>query len=355
MGAEKQATARTVFRAGVRVVTAVSVGLVLWLATPAGAQTLGGLGHRSPSTGGSGNTNDNAPRRDPAPDDNAPRRNTEPDPAPPPAAPEPSPAPQPTPTPEPKPAPPAPAPAPPEARPVTPPPAPADNAPVNRRPRPDDGPEAGAAPQRSRRVTTPIGQRPAPRPSDGGDARGGDYLYPPPAVIVVPPVIATTPPFVPPPAIPAPSAPTAPPPAPTPPAPRLWADGTHEAAFADIERAWAKRDLAPLRRHVRDGGTQISVSLNGRYAYSLASRDFLRLTRDALARLDTLSFRFTRLRKANNGDVTAYGRHVYRTRGRAPVPATTAKKTVYVSYTLRRQSGRWVIVGVGSSPKPPPK
>ena len=146
-----------------------------------------------------------------------------------------------------------------------------------------------------------------------------------------------------------------------------------QAAFGDVARAWTDGDVKPLRRHVRDSDTRISVSLNGKYSYSIASGDFVQITRDALTRLHTVSFEFTHVRKAKNGDVIAYGKHVYRPSDTAgaqgtadgdTVPfdqagddvqsATSAapsgdEKTVYVSYTLRRQDGRWNVIAIDSS------
>lgn len=141
-------------------------------------------------------------------------------------------------------------------------------------------------------------------------------------------------------------------PSPNKPVMRAWPKGSPQAAFAEIERAWTKRDLTLLRRHVRDGDTKIGVFQGDKFVYSLTTRDFLSLTRTALGRLETVSFRFTRLRRAANGDVTAYGSHVYRVAQAAPKIAV--KKKVYVSYTLRRLKDRWDIVSVGSSPKPLP-
>ncbi len=150
---------------------------------------------------------------------------------------------------------------------------------------------------------------------------------------------------------------------------------SYQAAFADIARAWAEGDIAPLRRHIRDTDTRVSVFLNKKYSYSIASGDFVQITRDALDRLHTVSFDFTRLRKAKTGDVTAYGVHVYRTGDgqsgadggtvpfdgsgtsqettspydKAEDPAVGVEKTVYVSYTLRHRDGQWYIIGVDSS------
>ena len=147
-----------------------------------------------------------------------------------------------------------------------------------------------------------------------------------------------------------------------------------QAAFRDIARAWTDGDVTPLHRHVRDSDTRIAVSLNGKYSYSIASSDFVQITRDALSRLHTVSFEFTHVRKAKNGDVTAYGKHVYRPSdtsgaqgagadgetvpfdqaGSDVLPTPTKapmgdEKTVYVSYTLRRQDGRWNVIALDSS------
>lgn len=364
MNLRKQASMQFLSHAGAVAALAACLGLCqFW--TPVAAQTLGGLGH--PSRG----PNDDAPRSAPAPPPPA-----EPSPSPTPAPEETPPPPEPAPAvPAPEPAAPAPAPPPePAPSPAPPRPSPSENAPVaadpgtGRRGRPTapvigapsdggqqgpgqgEGSDNGAGRRRSQRVTTPVGQRPVPPSSNGGD-----YLYWPPAVEVPVPPTLPNPPEAPVP----PQAPDvtvhpvlAPPPvsAPSPPPTRgephdTSAAGTYQAAFADIERGWTRRNLALLRRHVRDGDTKLSVSLGGRYAYSLTSRDFLSLTRTAFRNLRTLSFGFTRLRRAKNGDVTAYGRHIYRT-------PTGAVKAVFVSYTLRHQRTRWVIIGVGSSQTP---
>lgn len=146
---------------------------------------------------------------------------------------------------------------------------------------------------------------------------------------------------------------------------------SYQAAFADIERAWTEGRITPLRKHLRENDVKLSVYFKGKYTYSIASADFAQITRDAFDRLNTVSFRFTRLRRAKNGDLTAYGKHVYRTADDAGArtdetvpfstdgsklydnsddPAPGQEKTVYVSYTLRRHDGQWYIIGVNSSP-----
>ena len=151
---------------------------------------------------------------------------------------------------------------------------------------------------------------------------------------------------------------------------------SYQAAFADIQNAWLKNDPALIDRHLRDKDTKLSVFVAGKYTYSLASGDFLQITRDAFDRLNTISFDFTRLRKAKNGDVTAFGKHVYRASGSADTgtdavkvgdtvpfstdgsqpydrssdPAAGEEKTMYVSYTLRQHDKEWYIIAVDSSP-----
>lgn len=155
-----------------------------------------------------------------------------------------------------------------------------------------------------------------------------------------------------------------------------YTDGTYQAAFADIAKAWSSGNIATLRKHLRDDDTKVSILLKRKYAYSIASGDFEQITRDALDRLSTVSFKFTRLRKAKNGDVTAYGKHIYRTSDdatsgdtavkdtdtvpfdsdqpydQAGDPAPGEEKVVYVAYTLRHKDDLWYIIAVNSSPNP---
>ncbi len=141
-----------------------------------------------------------------------------------------------------------------------------------------------------------------------------------------------------------------------------------QAAFADIAHAWTDSDIDLIRKHLRNNDTRVSVFLGGKYSYSIASSDFSQITRDALDKLHTDSFTFTRIRKAKNGDVTAFGSHVYRgaetsdgadSNGTVPFDQADAgtlnsdnlgvAKTIYVSYTLRRYGTEWDIVATDSA------
>jgi len=141
-----------------------------------------------------------------------------------------------------------------------------------------------------------------------------------------------------------------------------------QAAFADIAHAWTDDDIELVRKHLRDPETRVSVFLDGSYSYSIASSDFSQITRDALDRLHTVSFTFTRIRKAKNGDVTAFGSHVYHASSadgadsNGTVPFDQAgtdsaetdgtgapAKTLYVSYTLRRHGTEWDIIATDTA------
>ncbi len=141
-----------------------------------------------------------------------------------------------------------------------------------------------------------------------------------------------------------------------------------QAAFADIAHAWTDGNISLVKNHLRNSDTRISVFLDGKYSYSIASSDFSEITRDALDRLHTVSFNFTHLRKLKNGDVTAFGTHVYQgassdggtDTGIVPFDqagndtaadgsALGADKTAYVSYTLRRYGTEWDIVATDSA------
>lgn len=150
-------------------------------------------------------------------------------------------------------------------------------------------------------------------------------------------------------------------------------EGSYQAAFGDIERAWLDGNVSGLQKHLRGSDVKLSVFFKGKYSYSIATGDYVQITHDAFDKISTVSFKFNRLRKAKNGDVTAFGTHVYR--GTSPnadpntdgtVPFSTDKsgvtydnasasapgedKTINVAYTLRRQGGQWSIVAIDSTP-----
>lgn len=161
-------------------------------------------------------------------------------------------------------------------------------------------------------------------------------------------------------------------------------EGSFQAAFADIAKAWNSNDYSLIKSHVKPDNTKITISLNKKYGYSINGSDYRSITKDAVEKLNTKSFVFTRLRKAKNGDITAYGKHIYSLGTGDDVSTTSSSddtvpfnqpdqndpysdspdpqnsdvssvdhdKTVYVSYTLRHTGDNWFIVAVDSSKQP---
>ena len=116
-----------------------------------------------------------------------------------------------------------------------------------------------------------------------------------------------------------------------------------DSVLADIRCAWISGRYDLIERHVWRG-YRIAVFLDGRYDYSIASDDYLSMTRDALGNLDTVSFVWDSVKERADGQVTAFGAHVYRVNGET--------HTVYISYTLRKSGTCYYITEVGSSDSP---
>jgi hypothetical protein len=112
-------------------------------------------------------------------------------------------------------------------------------------------------------------------------------------------------------------------------------------ALRDIRRAWERNDIDLLMDHVRRG-SRIAVYIRDEYAYSVDSQDYYDMTRDAMSVIRTRSFELDRIRRRDNAEVVAYGRHSYSDQ-------EDSSKTVYVSYTLERRGSEWYITEVGSS------
>ena len=132
----------------------------------------------------------------------------------------------------------------------------------------------------------------------------------------------------------------------------LYSNGTYysnsrydrlDEALADIRGAWVSGRFDLIDPHVRAGQT-IAILLDGQYDYTISSDDYLPMTRDAIADLDTVSFVWDKVREGRNGMVTAFGEHSYR--------SSETTRTVYVSYTLQKAGRDYYITEVGSSDYP---
>lgn len=122
-------------------------------------------------------------------------------------------------------------------------------------------------------------------------------------------------------------------------------------ALKDIRQAWEDNDVSLLSAHM-EPDSNIAVFLSGEYSYSLNSKDYYDMTMDAMTSLSTASFEFYRIQRRDDDEVVAYGRHTYFDDfdNAGNYSSTDLRKTVYVSYTLRRYDGDWYITEVGSSP-----
>ena len=114
-------------------------------------------------------------------------------------------------------------------------------------------------------------------------------------------------------------------------------------ALAEIRSGWISGRYDLIQRHVRARQT-IAVLLDGQYDYSISSDDYLAMTRDAISDLDTVSLTWDSVRERGDGEITAFGRHAYRSSGQT--------RTIYVSYTLQQIGRDYFITEVGSSEYP---
>lgn len=143
----------------------------------------------------------------------------------------------------------------------------------------------------------------------------------------------------------APAAPIAPPPAPA----AANDDPARLAqAFSDIARSWLRSDIGLLKKYL-SASVKVDVLSQGAYEYSIDPDKLAEATDSVYDTLATQSFDFQTLRSLQNGDITGYARHVYMVRDGSPTPTS---RTMYVSYTLGKRSGAWVIVAVDSSQTP---
>lgn len=116
-----------------------------------------------------------------------------------------------------------------------------------------------------------------------------------------------------------------------------------DAALSDIRSAWISGRFDLIEEHVPRSG-DIAILLDGRYDYSISTEDYLYMTRDAMAELETISFTWDKVRERSDGRVTGAAQHRFRENGYT--------KTVYVGYTLERIGGRYYITEVDSSSSP---
>jgi hypothetical protein len=115
-------------------------------------------------------------------------------------------------------------------------------------------------------------------------------------------------------------------------------------AVAAIRSAWMNGDTDRLLARIVKQG-KVRIYLKGKFKYSVDAADFGQMSRDAMSRIDTISFSLTHVQKRGEGRAFVSGKHTYNDPERQ-------KHEVYVSYGLVKEQGRWKIAEAGSSTEP---
>jgi hypothetical protein len=115
-------------------------------------------------------------------------------------------------------------------------------------------------------------------------------------------------------------------------------------ALDDIRKAWLNGDFERLRARFKTDG-KVRIYPRGQYKYSVDAKEFAAMLKDAMIRIDTISFELDRPRSDSAGRVLVTGKHVF-------IDADKTKHETYVSYGLERADGKWRIVEAGSSSQP---
>lgn len=115
-------------------------------------------------------------------------------------------------------------------------------------------------------------------------------------------------------------------------------------ALDDIRKAWLNGDVARLGARFKTEG-KVRVYPKGEYKYTVEAKEFTAMLKDAMTKIDTVSFEFDRPKAEEAGRVLVTGAHTF-------VDADKEKRTTYVSYGLERAGGRWLVTEAGSSTTP---
>jgi hypothetical protein len=116
---------------------------------------------------------------------------------------------------------------------------------------------------------------------------------------------------------------------------------TLQQATTAIKTAWMNGDSERLLSRISKKG-KVRVYLKGKYKYSVDAADFGQMSRDAMARIDTIGFSLDRVQKRGDDHAFVSGKHTY-------YDPERQKHEVYVSYGLVKEQGRWMIAEAGSS------
>lgn len=110
----------------------------------------------------------------------------------------------------------------------------------------------------------------------------------------------------------------------------------------DIRSAWLDGDGGLLLRHINDA-FPVRILQKGDYKYSLAPDDYRDITKDALNRVQTVSFEWTNVDRQQDDVVLLEARHTFR-------DADGDTHTIRLNYTVEKARGSWWITQTDVSP-----
>lgn len=113
------------------------------------------------------------------------------------------------------------------------------------------------------------------------------------------------------------------------------------AALDDIRNGWTGGNDDLILKHI-DPSTKVAIYLDGKYSYSVPGDDYTTMTRDAIGAIKTVDFSFYKVEARSDGAYTVYGKHEFN-------DENDNRKVVYISYTLSKTNGSWLITAAGSS------
>jgi len=113
------------------------------------------------------------------------------------------------------------------------------------------------------------------------------------------------------------------------------------AALDDIRNGWIGGNDDLILKHINPS-TNVAIYLDGKYSYSVPGNDYSKMTRDALGAIKTVDLSFYKVQERSDGSYIAYGKHEFN-------DESNNRKVVYISYTLSKSNGNWLITAAGSS------
>jgi outer membrane biosynthesis protein TonB len=118
-----------------------------------------------------------------------------------------------------------------------------------------------------------------------------------------------------------------------------------DRTLSDIVDAFKYTDPTRLSKYLPRGET-VNIYLEGQYAYSMSTDDYYDITADLIYSVYTTDFRIVNVRRGEGNYYRVVARHDF-------IDPSNRRQTVWMTFTLREQSGYMVIVEAGTSSSPP--